>query len=258
MNNVTYLENFKEAYPREQKLAKISKDKLARLKISRKKYAVKPSNPTVETTPVVNEPINMQAPVTSTPVVETVVKDNYSETAETFQMTTYKKSFDELPLVAARKIRITFKLPKHIAGMRKKLATEKLAGMPHVIEETPIQEEIPAVNVEMPKTVAEPLVKEQAPSVSVDDYLQKEMPHQGEEKIIQLNDDITQIKQQVAKYKDILGKLTAEYDNIQNQQKLQALEEEKIGMTQVLNDIIRKVKEQEAKNIEAKQALGRK
>lgn len=255
MNEITYLDAIKESSKVGQKPAKISQEKIVRLKnnYNSNLKTVSPSvQPAPVQAPVVDNVVNI--PVQQ-PVSAPVVSDNYTEVAANFNMSIYEKSFDELPLTGARKIRINSKLPLHIKGQSNKLANGKLENvipMPkEVVNETipnVVENNIEAKIVDFPKPQTSPIVNDSIAkdisSPSVDDYLQKEIPDQTSGIIVQLTGDVQKLKEQTVERTALLEELEKKYNDLKSkrEQRIRDLEEEKLSYTATLEGLTERIR----------------
>ena len=255
MNEITYLSPIEVSYPVGQKPAKISQEKNARLIAGYKKnlqairsITVK-STPVEAPTPVVNEVVSTPVVPQQEIVVAPIVMDNYEEVSRNFQMTGYKKSFDELSLAGARKIRTASKVTKHIKGYKKKLATGMLEGIKieqRPVSPVPLQEEKvePVVKsfVEpsqvQPASIVNGQFHKESVSPSVDDYLQKEVPNTSINILIKQQEEknASLIAEKEAKEKR-LQQMIYEKEQRQQQRILEQLKEEELGLTRAIEGL---------------------
>ncbi len=261
--DITYLEVLVNPSKVDHKPAKISQEKLNNLK-NNYKNNLKVTAPTVETN-IAKEPVNVVPVKEETQVmVASMPTDNYGDVVNMFGLGVYEKSFDELNLTGARKIRINSKLPKHIRLLSEKFASGKLenlgipkeenvVSMPTVskVETTSVSNEV-VENKEESNVVEFPNVTQvqnttmpvkDSVSPSVDDYLQKEMP-KDDSVITQLTGDVESLKKEAEKRSAILEQLEAKYNELKSkrEQRIKDLEEEKLSYTATLEGLTERIR----------------
>ena len=225
---------------------------------------------------------------TVSPVIEPKVEEvkvskptNYAAVMQSFSMTVYGDSFQELPLSSARKIRVNTRVKKHVVGLGDTFGTSKIvheipkkepynnvSTFPsRVSSNVAINDEV--VNKEVatqpltrttakyasPVAHTETIVKENTPSV--DDYLQKEVPIAESGLINELSSDILKLKGDVKQRTELLEQLEAQYNDIQTQKakRIKELEEEKLSYTTMIEGLTDKIKNLQNAILKERQTL---
>lgn len=264
MNEIAYLDYFKESYPSGRKPAKISQEKIRNLKANYDtnwKKLVTPVNTVVnntvsdnvipfQTASVTPTPVvTVQKPITSPVVGQPVVK-NYKTVADDYKMSVFKRSFDVLDLAGARKIRVSQKTKNEVMGYSNDMGEGVLDNViPFPKANATIQQEQPIINDgisnirEFPKTQI-PSVNNLMASPSVDDYLQKDKPIQENGIIVQLAGDVETLKEETVKQSALLEQLEAKYNELKTkrEQRIKDLEEEKLSYTATLEGLTERIK----------------
>ena len=276
MEAITYLR-----YPQERTKVNTKPAKMAgmeKLKNLKNKYdSMLSALLNTETRKPVVKPEVTVTPTVS-PVIEPNVEEvkvskptNYAAVMQSFLMTVYGDSFQELPISSAHKIRVNKRVKKHVVGLRdifgiSKIVHEILKKEPYnnvstfpsrVSSNVAINDEV--VNKEVvtqpltrttakyasPVAHTETIVKENTPSV--DDYLQKEVPIDESGLINELSSDILKLKGDAKQKTELFEQLKAQYKDIQTQKakRIEELKEEKLSYTTMiegLNDEIKNLR----------------
>ena len=288
MDNVIYLDfaNYSDSITNaiDRKPAKISKEKLANLKL--KTFEIKKTFRKVEKTPKQVAPA--PAPVIEKPVVAPVV--NFADLVKSHNVKAYKNAKGaELPVVAGRKIKCN---PSVARGATKLALTgTEVINLTKVVEAKPVQEpvietpiaplpepvieapvEVKAVETApvveaKPAAVQEPVIAKtpvdtpaQEP-INIDDYLGHLGPDDtkfDDTEILQLQGDIndltSQISAKVVQYNE-LKKYQASLES-KRVERIKELEQEKLEKTMVLDELTKKLDEMQREIDGNKKALG--
>lgn len=225
---------------------------------------------------------------TVSPVIEPKVEEvkvskptNYAAVMQSFSMTVYGDSFQELPLSSARKIRVNTRVKKHVVGLGDTFGTSKIvheipkkepynnvSTFPsRVSSNVAINDEV--VNKEVttqpltrttakyasPVTHTETIVKENTPSV--DDYLQKEVPIDESGLINELSSDVLKLKGDVKQRRELFEQLKAQYNDIQTQKakRIEELKEEKLSYTTMIEGLNDEIKNLQNAILKERQTL---
>ena len=260
MEAITYLR-----YPQERTKVNTKPAKMAgmeKLKNLKNKYdSMLSALLNTETRKPVVKPEVTVTPTVS-PVIEPNVEEvkvskptNYAAVMQSFLMTVYGDSFQELPISSAHKIRVNKRVKKHVVGLRDIFGISKIVH--EILKKEPYNNEV--VNKEVvtqpltrttakyasPVTHTETIVKENTPSV--DDYLQKEVPIDESGLINELSSDILKLKGDAKQKTELFEQLKAQYKDIQTQKakRIEELKEEKLSYTTMiegLNDEIKNLR----------------
>lgn len=281
MNEIAYLDYFKESYPTGRKPAKISQEKIRNLKRNyhnNLKTVVKLVNTSVNDTvnsnvvpfpgvqAAVNEAPSVVAPITPVvPVVSQPVVKNYNNVANNFNMTVYEKSFNETTLTGARKIRVSQKTKDEVNGYSAEMGHGKLENIipfptvaTNTVEPIAVSSNIGSNVLEFPRTNTS-VINNTISSPSVDDYLQKDKPSTENGIILQLAGDVESLKEQTVKQSAILEQLEAKYNELKakREQRIKELEEEKLSYTATLEGLTERIRNLQEAIQQEEQGLGR-
>ena len=280
MNEITYLDYFKESYPNGRKPAKISQEKIKKLKdnyhINWKNLAEKVNvsvnntichdvaqvsniQSTVSVTPSVIPQVSAPLP-SVVPIINQPKGKNYKTIADEFSMKVYENSLDVVDLAGARKIRVSQKTKNEVNGYSHEMRDGRIENI--------VQPVIPSSNVNnvyknvMPTNSRQNVsdfanINNSALLPSVDDYLQKDKPSQENGIIIQLAGDVESLKEETVKQSALLEQLEARYNDLKakREQRIRDLEEEKLSYTATLEGLTERIKNLQEAIMQEEQSL---